>query len=76
MSIARLETLLQKKMSRREFLTHIGLGLLAAVGIGGMIKHLLNGNDHAVTKPNIGSYGTSAYGGSKRNNRQKVRLNG
>ena len=53
-------------MNRREFLGYIGAALLAAVGISGMLKAVMN-HDAAKTltvKHVDGGYGGSVYGGS------------
>jgi hypothetical protein len=37
-----LQTVLQKEMDRREFLVHIGAGLMAVTGVGTLAKALLS----------------------------------
>lgn len=58
-----LQDLLQKEMSRKEFLTTLGFGLLSLVGVSSLIK-LLSGKQ---TERSGGmGYGGSVYGGNKR----------
>jgi Trp operon repressor len=52
-----LETLMQKEMTRREFLTALGLGVATVMGFGSIIR-LLSGK-HSNT---MGGYGSSGYG--------------
>lgn len=54
--------LLDKKMDRADFLKHVGIGLLALTGVAGVLRSF-------GVAPSLGStqsYGTSAYGGTKR----------
>jgi hypothetical protein len=56
-----LDTLFKKEMSRKEFLQHIGAGVMILFGLSGLIKaltqHQTGGRGHSV------GYGASAYGG-------------
>lgn len=55
-------SLLDKKMDRAGFLKHVGIGMLAVTGVAGVLKAL-------GVSPSVGgtqSYGSSAYGGVKR----------
>lgn len=55
-------TLLAKPMNRREFILHIGAGLLALVGISGFIKSFSINKEAA--PQHIGKiYGSGTYGG-------------
>jgi hypothetical protein len=55
-----LDNLLQKPMDRKDFLKHVGLGIVALTGVATILK-TLNG----VNAPKRSSgYGSSAYGGS------------
>lgn len=55
-----LHVLLEKEMDRREFLKHVGVGLVALTGASALLK-ALNG----VSAPRRTSgYGASSYGGS------------
>jgi len=60
MSSLLLKELLEKDMDRKEFLAHVSAGLLAVVGITGLLKTLNNYS----TKTSVQSgYGSSPYGG-------------
>lgn len=58
MALPVVENVLSKEMDRKQFLTHVGAGLLAVVGISGIIKTLGD------NKPAHSGYGASVYGGS------------
>jgi hypothetical protein len=58
-----LQTLLNKEMSRKEFLQHVGAALLMLFGISGLINSLTHKTTQTNRVQNIG-YGSSAYGGS------------
>ena len=55
-----VKQLLSKEMDRREFLAHVGAGVLAVVGITGLLKNLndFRGKNHVSS-----GYGSSIYGG-------------
>ena len=55
-----LERLFAKDMTRREFLAHIGTGVLVLIGVKGLMSHLLG--ESAQTKHSGSDYGTSNYG--------------
>lgn len=57
-----IDSLLQKEMDRRDFLKHVGVGLVALTGASALVR-TLNG----VGSPQVraGGYGASAYGGLK-----------
>ncbi len=55
--------LLHKKMSRKEFLATLGLGLVSILGFSNLLKMLDGGKS---TKIQSGGYGSSSYGGDKR----------
>ena len=59
-----IDELFGKEMSRKEFLQHIGSGLLILFGISGVLKALTQQQPKG-QKLNVG-YGSSAYGGFKR----------
>ena len=52
--------LLQKRMDRKNFLKHVGIGMVALTGLGGVFK-LLQGQKAAAD-----GYGGNAYGGAPR----------
>ena len=62
-----LNALLQKDMSRKEFLVTVGLGLVSMTGFASALKFLLESNTTktvsttTTTKQSAG-YGNSAYG--------------
>lgn len=55
-----LNTLMQKEVSRKEFLSMSGLALVSIFGLGSIIK-LLNGQSILSNKVSSG-YGSSPYG--------------
>lgn len=62
-----LDELLQKDMDRREFLQHIGAGILTVVGVAGLINALTDTSKHQTKS--TGGYGMSSYGGHSRSKR-------
>lgn len=56
-----LNMLLEKEMDRREFLRHVGVGLVALTGVAGILKAL---NGASSTPRRTSGYGSSAYGGT------------
>jgi len=59
-----IQTLMQKEMSRKEFLATMGFGLATIAGFGSIIK-FLTGKSHPFQKQLGSGYGSSAYGGKK-----------
>lgn len=63
-----LQDLLDKPMTRQEFLRHVGVGSLLLMG-GGMIVNSLGGFEKLVGRPakqqTVFGYGASAYGGKQ-----------
>lgn len=57
-----VQTLLQKKMDRREFIKHVGIGFAALVGVSAVLRSMssMGGNKQQST-----GYGGSVYGGVK-----------
>ncbi|HSW65992.1 MAG TPA: hypothetical protein VLI54_02535 [Bacillota bacterium] len=55
-----LAGLMQKEMTRKEFLTTLGLGIATVLGFGSLIK-LVTGKSLGGTS---GGYGSSTYGSS------------
>lgn len=53
--------LLSKEMSRKEFLSTVGLGIISIIGFSSLIK-LLDGKTY---KSQSAGYGSSSYGGQK-----------
>ncbi len=60
-----LQKLFDKKMTRKEFLAHVGAGALLITGVSGMLKSLLDYSPGS-KKSNISGYGSSSYGGRKK----------
>jgi hypothetical protein len=59
-----VQTLLQKEMTRKEFMATLGFGAATVMGFGSILKLL--GGAPATSKKQVSSgYGSSAYGGSK-----------
>ena len=66
----KLNEVLQKKMTRAEFLGLIGASDLSVVGITSLLKNLSDGVDkRSVSPTKSDSYGGSTYGGGSRNTR-------
>ncbi|HEX8762722.1 MAG TPA: hypothetical protein VF733_03090 [Candidatus Saccharimonadales bacterium] len=59
----RINQLMQKQMTRKEFLATIGFGVASLFGLGAILKILTN-KDAALGKQNMG-YGSGPYGGRK-----------
>lgn len=59
-----LNTLMQKEMSRKEFLAAISLGVASIFGFSAILKMLFGKGEQNHTAQ--AGYGSSAYGGSKR----------
>lgn len=59
-----VQSLLNKEVSRKEFLQHVGFAIVAATGMATIIKSL---QSHHVTPKSLNhTYGASAYGGKRR----------
>ena len=54
-----LQNLMQKEMTRKEFLAAIGLALASILGFSSVLR-LLTGKDHA--QQSSGGYGSRTYG--------------
>ncbi len=64
MAQKQLQALFTKPMNRREFLAHLGAGVLAIVGISGLIRMLSDyGTSSTSHHHRSGGYGASSYGG-------------
>lgn len=64
-----IDGLLQKKMDRKDFLKHVGVGVAALTGITATVKTL---NSLAGPVKQTSGYGSSAYGGSPQANDKKA----
>lgn len=67
-----LNTLLTKKMDRKDFIKHVGIGAIAAVGLSSILKAVSSvGTPSAPSSTSSASnttslgYGSSPYGGIK-----------
>lgn len=58
-----LDTLLQRKMDRKDFVKHVAIGFVALTGIGAIIKSMSGAPGSQ--KGRVG-YGASVYGGRKK----------
>lgn len=61
---AHLSSLMEKEVSRQEFLTMLALAAASIFGFSTLLKLLTGKSLETPTAP--GGYGTSSYGGSKR----------
>lgn len=61
-----IQVLMNKEMSRVEFLQHVGAGLLVAFGLSGIAKAILQQNKSTHTQTQGLEYGDSYYGGVSR----------
>jgi len=59
-----LQGLMQKEMSRKEFLATIGLGIVTVMGFSTLVNTLM-GSKNNQQQANVG-YGSNPYGGTKR----------
>lgn len=55
-----LQTLMQKEMTRKEFLVALGLGIASILGFSSVLRLIL-GKDHSAPSQNLG-YGSRSYG--------------
>lgn len=55
-----LSELLNKRMNRKDFLKHLGLGLAVMFGLGGVLRLFANTPSNQQKRS---SYGSSTYGG-------------
>ncbi len=55
-----VQAILQKKMDRREFIKHVGVGFAALIGVSAVLRTMSSMG----SKQQLG-YGSSVYGGSK-----------
>lgn len=57
-----VDSLLQKKMDRKDFLKHVGIGFVVLTGATTLIKTL----NSLGSQPQNRGYGSAAYGGTKK----------
>jgi len=60
-----VETLLNKEMTRKEFLGTLGLGLASILGFSSIIHFLTGKSSQQHGRTASAGYGTSVYGGNK-----------
>lgn len=60
----KIEDILQKEMSRTEFLGLVGAGLLSMVGVTALLKNLGDIFGKSNQKSGVLNYGSDNYGGS------------
>lgn len=62
-----IEELLQKEISRREFLSLVGVGVLSVLGVSSLIKNISStfGSKLSSSNSDLPMYGGEVYGGSK-----------
>lgn len=60
-----IETFLQKNMTRKDFLRHIGLLILSVIGVTNVLKYLAGNAGIDTHVKRSGGYGSSPYGGEK-----------
>jgi len=61
-----LENIMQKEMTRKEFLTTLGFGIASIFGIANILKYVMGrGNNRTGNSASYG-YGASTYGGGRR----------
>ena len=59
-----LQTVLDKKMDRREFFGLIGAAILALIGVTGMLESLLRASEGNHKHGPVQGYGSAGYGKS------------
>ena len=60
-----LNTLLNKKMDRKDFLKVVGVGVIAATGVGALLRTVNPTQPKKQASVAPQGYGSSAYGGTK-----------
>ncbi len=63
-----MQTLLKKKMDRRDFIKHVGIGFAAILGIGTLIRAMssMNGSQKQTVGYSAGAYGGGSKPGSSK----------
>lgn len=66
-NIESIQDILEKEVSRKEFLVHIGVAVAAAVGISSVIRNIFNSTQSKETSGiGFSGYGESGYSGIPR----------
>ena len=60
--VGAFDDLLPKEMDRKQFLQHVGAGVLAVVGVSGLIKALTD--PHKQRSKTSSGFGMGSYGGT------------
>jgi len=61
-----LENIMQKEMTRKEFLTTLGFGIASIFGIANILKYVMGrGNTRTGAASASYGYGSSTYGGRR-----------
>ena len=61
-----LQKLLNRQMTRKEFVRHIGMMILSVFGVAGLLRYLAQDNYHPPQA--IRGYGVNSFGGRGRKN--------
>ncbi len=61
MAMKQLDHIMQKEMTRKEFLGTLGFGLASILGFSGIVKYIFNRGQSQPEKVGLG-YGASRYG--------------
>lgn len=61
----KIQELMQKEMTRKEFLATAGFGIASIFGLSTLLK-LLTGKDNPLQQTNEFRYGNGPYGGSRK----------
>jgi hypothetical protein len=62
-----IQTILNKRMDRKEFIQHLGVGSLFLLGGGMFYQAIMNSQQQGkVSRATTKGYGASAYGGQRR----------
>jgi len=60
-----VDNLLQKRMDRKDFLKHVGIGVALITGVAGVLKLLGKQEQSSTQNAANGAYGAATYGGSR-----------
>lgn len=60
-----LEDIMNKEVTRKEFLATLGFGVASILGFSGIVKFLFGKGSHNQQRSSLG-YGNGAYGGAAR----------
>ncbi len=60
-----LENIMQKEMTRKEFLTTLGFGVASIFGIANILRFVMGRGSNRTSSASFG-YGSSTYGGGRK----------